>query len=164
MVKLAVLVAVPPGVVTEIVPLLAPAGTVAVIWVAELTVKLALVPLNATVVAPVRVVPVIVTEVPAEPLVGLNPVTVGAGRVTVKLAVLVAVPPGVVTEIVPLLAPAGTVAVIWVAELTVKLALVPLNATVVAPVRVVPVIVTEVPAEPLVGLNPVTVGAGRVTV
>src|SRR3982074_2764347 len=38
---------------------------------------------------------------------------------TVKLLLLVAVPAGVVTLIGPLLAPAGTVALIWVAELTV---------------------------------------------
>jgi hypothetical protein len=34
--------------------------------------------------------------------------------VTVKLSELVAVPPGVMTEIGPVVAPAGTVAVIWV--------------------------------------------------
>ena len=43
---------------------------------------------------------------------------VGAG-ITVKLPGLVAVPPGVVTLMVPVVAPAGTVAVIWVAESTV---------------------------------------------
>jgi hypothetical protein len=37
----------------------------------------------------------------------------------VKLLLLVAVPPGVVTLIGPLLAAAGTVALIWVAEFTV---------------------------------------------
>jgi hypothetical protein len=107
-----VLVAVPPGVVTVIVPLVAPAGTVAAIWVAELTVNVADVPLKATTVAPVKFVPVIVTTVPGVPLDGLKPVMVGAGAaVTVKLVGLVAVPPGVVAEIVPLVAPVGTVAV-----------------------------------------------------
>ena len=47
--------------------------------------KVALVPLKATVVAPVRLVPVIVTAVPALPLVGLKLVIVGVGPVTVKL-------------------------------------------------------------------------------
>ena len=48
---------------------------------------------------------------------------------TVKLAELVAVPPGVFTETCPLVAPVGTVAVICVAELTVKAAVTPLNFT-----------------------------------
>ena len=39
---------------------------------------------------------------------------------TVKFAVLVAVPPGVVTLILPVVAPVGTVAVICVAESTVN--------------------------------------------
>ena len=76
-------------------------------------------PLKATAVAPVRLVPVIVTALPGGPEFGVKPVIVGAGAVTVKVAVLAAVPPGVVTESVPLLAPVGTVAVICVAESTV---------------------------------------------
>ena len=105
-------VAVPPAVVTVIVPIVALFGTVAAICVEELTVKVvALVPLKATDVAPVRLVPVITTLVPTGPLVGLKLVIVGE-PMTVKLLALVAVPPGVVTEIVPVVAPAGTVAVI----------------------------------------------------
>src|SRR5438876_6083075 len=46
--------------------------------VAELTVKLALVPLNVTAVAPVKAVPLIVTLVPTGPLVGVKLVIVGA--------------------------------------------------------------------------------------
>ena len=42
-----------------------------------------------------------------------------AVAVTVKLAVPAAVPPGVVTLTVPLVAPVGTVAVMLVAEFTV---------------------------------------------
>jgi hypothetical protein len=72
-------------------------------------VKLALTPLNATYVAPVRVVPPIVTLVPTGPLAGVKLVIVGAG-ITVKLLALVAVPPGVVTLTSPVVAPAGTVA------------------------------------------------------
>lgn len=53
--------------------------------------------------------------------VGVN---TGGAPTTVKLEALVAVPPGVVTAIVPLLAPAGTVAVICVAEAMLKVALV----------------------------------------
>ena len=65
-----------------------------------------------------KFVPVIVTAVPAAPLVGLKPVIVGVGPETVKLLVLVAVPLGVVTVIAPVLALAGTVVLIWVAEAT----------------------------------------------
>src|SRR2546427_569295 len=77
---------------------------------------------------------------------------------TVKLLALLAVPAEVVTLIGPLEAPAGTVAVIAVAEFTVKLALVPLNSTAEAPVKSVPLIVTLVPTGPLAGVKLVTVG------
>src|SRR5436853_5220832 len=150
--KLAALLAVPPGVVTLIGPLVAPAGTVAVIAVAEFTVKLALVPLNSTAEAPVKLVPLMVTLVPTGPLPGVKLEIVG-GLMTVKLAALLAVPSEVVTLIGPLETPAGTVAVIAVAELTVKLALVPLNSTALAPVKLVPLIVTLVPTGPLLGVK-----------
>jgi hypothetical protein len=65
-----------------------------------------------TEVAPVKFVPVMVTEVTTVPLVGVKLVIVGGGAVTVKLLALVAVPPGVVTLTVPVVAPEGTVAVI----------------------------------------------------
>ena len=71
--------------------------------------KLALTALNVTAVAPVKFVPLIVTLVPSGPLAGVKLVIVGAG-ITVKLLVLVAVPPGVVTLSGPVVAPAGTVA------------------------------------------------------
>ena len=73
------------------------------------------------------------------------------------------VPPGVVTvtSTVPA-APAGEVAVIEVADTTVTpvASAVP-NFTAVAPVRLVPVMVTGVPplVEPVVGLTALTVGA-----
>src|SRR5437016_2261686 len=160
-VKLPALAAVPPAVVTLIGPVVAPSGTVAVIALAEFTVKLALVPLNFTAVAPVRFVPLIVTLVPTAPLVGAKLVIVGGGleTVTVKLPALLAVPPAVVTLTGPVVAPAGTVAVIALAEFTVKFALVPLNCTAVAPVKFVPLIVTLVPTGPLVGAKLVIVGA-----
>jgi hypothetical protein len=72
------------------------------------------------------------------------------------------VPPAVVTVTSTVPVPAGDVAVIEVAELTVKLvALVAPNLTAVAPVNTVPVMVTEVPpaAGPEVGEIDVTVGA-----
>ena len=97
------------------------------------------------------------------PLPAPTVVTVNV-TVTVKLFVLVAVPPGVVTLSGPVVAPVGTVAWIVVAEVTVKLALTPLNVTVVAPVKFVPLIVTLVPTGPLVGVKLVIVGALPITV
>src|SRR3989442_471317 len=149
-VKLPALLAVPPGVATLIGPLEAPAGTVAVIAVAELTVKLALTLLNSTAVAPLKLVPLMVTVVPAPPLVGEKLVIVGGGM-TVKLLALLAVPPAVVTLIGPVEAPLGTVAAIEVDEFTVKPALTPSNRTALAPVKLVPLMVTLVPTPPLAG-------------
>jgi len=107
----AALLALPAGVVTEIGPVVAPAGTVAVICVDELTVKVAVVPLKVTAVAPERFAPVIMTLAVAGPPGGLKPVIVGWAP-TVKGLPLVAVPPDVVTAIGPVVAPEGTVAVI----------------------------------------------------
>ena len=70
----------------------------------------ALVPLNVTAEAPVKFAPLIVTLVPTGPLAGVKLVIVGALAVTVNAAALVAVPPGVVTLMGPLVAPAGTIA------------------------------------------------------
>ena len=50
------------------------------------------------------------TVVPAGPLVGVKALMVGGPGVTVKEAELVAVPAGMITEIGPVVAPAGTVA------------------------------------------------------
>ena len=65
-------------------------------------------PLNLTAVAPLKLVPAIVTLVPTGPLPGVKPVIVGACS-TVKFVALVATPPGVVTLSGPVVAPAGTV-------------------------------------------------------
>ena len=119
--------------------------------------KSAFTPLNCTVAAPAKLNPIIVTVVPTGPLVGEKLLIIGAPT-TVKLLELVAVPKGVVTLIGPVVAPAGTVAVILVLELTVKLEFAPPNATTVAPVKFVPLIVTLVPTEPLVGVKLVIVG------
>lgn len=121
-VKLVALVALPPAVVTATAPVVAPPGTVAVICVGLTTLKDAGVPLNVTELAPSKAEPVRVTEVPTGPEAGRIPEMVGAGM-RVKLAGLAALPPGVVTEMVPVVAPTGTVAVICVAETTLKLAL-----------------------------------------
>jgi hypothetical protein len=156
-VKLPLLVPVPWDVVTLIGPVVVPPGTMVVIWVSLSTVKRkATVPLKATAVAPVKLVPVIVTIVPGTPEPGVKPVIPG---VTVKLVPLVPVPPEVVTLIGPVDAPAGTVTVIWVSLSTVKeVAAVPLKATAVAPVKPVPLIVTPVPVGPELGVKPVIPG------
>ena len=84
------------------------------------------------------------------------------GKITVKSPLLVPVPPAVVTATLLVVAPAGTVAVICVAELTEKLvAAVPPKRTAVAPLKLVPVIVTEAPTGPDAGVKSVTVGAAR---
>ena len=67
-----------------------------------------------------KFVPVSVTDEPTAPDVGEKPEIVGASTVTVKVPLLVPVPPGVVTLHIPDPAPAGTVAVIDVAEFTVN--------------------------------------------
>ena len=78
---------------------------------------------NITAVAPLKMVPVIVTVVPpaADPLVGEMPVTVGAAMyVNLSDAEITLVPEGVVTVISTVPAePPGETAVILVAETTV---------------------------------------------
>ena len=79
-----------------------------------MTVKFAiLTPLNFTAVAPLNLEPLIKTVTPTDPLVGEKEVMAGGiGAVTVKVPVLVAVPTGVVTLILPVVAPCGTMVVI----------------------------------------------------
>jgi len=158
------LVAIPAGVATAIGPVLAPLGTVAVMDVSEVTENVAATPLNVTVMAPVKCAPVIDTVAPAAPLVGVKDEIVGATGggvvVTVNDVPLVPVPPPVVTAIGPPVAPLGTVAVIDVSEPTENVvAAVPLNVTLLAPVKCAPVIDTVVPTGPLVGVNDEMVGA-----
>ena len=152
-------VAVPPGVVTLILPLVPPATT-AVMDVALTTLnEAAAVPPKLTAVAPVKLVPVIVTVAPGTAEVGLNEVIVGTGKY-VNVPDEVAVPPGVVTEMVPLV-PLATTAVMDVALTTLKeAAAVPPKLTAVAPVKLVPVIVTVIPGPAEVGLKDVIVGTG----
>ena len=150
---------------TSTVP--APAGEVAVIWVAELTVNpVAAVAPNVTAVAPENPVPVMVTVVPPArgPALGEIEVTTGAAtKVNWSAADVADPPPGVVTLTSTVPVPACDVAVIDVAEFNVKLAAaVAPNVTAVTPVKLVPVIATVVPPAtgPDVGEIEVTVGAG----
>lgn len=142
----------PNGVATLTVPVVAPTGTLVVISVSETTLKAAVVPLKLTFVAPVRALPVKVTAVPSVPLAGEKELITG-GYVTVKLAALEAVPRGVATLIVPVVAPAGTPVVISVCETTLKVASTPSNVTDWTPLNSVPRIVTGVPTTPLSGVK-----------
>ena len=161
--KFALLVAVPPGVVTVIFPVIALAGTTAVIDVGLETANVIAAPVpNLTDFAPLKAFPVIVTFVPAGPDTGVKEVMAGADvvvAVTVKLAVLVAIPSDVAITIFPVVALAGTTAVTDVALLSViDVVSAPLNVIAVAPVRSLPVIVTFVPGGPLVGAKDIMIG------
>src|SRR5690242_2311417 len=101
-VKLVELLAVPPGVVTEILPVTAPVGTVVVICVSELTVKVAALPANFTVAACRKLVPVRITCVPTGPLGGLKLFRAGA---ILKVCGEVRFPPGSSTVMIPVVEP-----------------------------------------------------------
>ena len=151
------LLATPPT-VTITLPVVAPPGTGAVMLVALQAVGVAAVPLNLTVLAPweaPKLVPVMMTEVPTGPDVGLRLVMLGRGTVTVNVTPLLAVPPTVTTTL-PVVAPVGTGTAMLVALQLVGIAGVPLNVTVLVPwlaPKFVPVIVTEVPTTPEVGFR-----------
>jgi hypothetical protein len=159
------LVAVPPGVVTLIGPLVAPVGTCAVMSVDEMTAKLVSVaPLNLTLVAPMKPVPWMSTLVPTGPLVGVNELIAGAVlHGPVNEDELVLVPPGVPTVIGPAVAAFGTIAWISESEAMVKVAgelpyQALLKVTLVAPVKFEPKMSTVAPAGPQVGVNELIVG------
>ena len=131
--KDAELLAEPVGVVTVILPVAAPAGTVAVTCVSEFTVKVvAATPPKATRFVPVNPEPVITTRVPGGPLLGVKLDIKGRTR---NLLLLVNVPEGVVTVTNPVVAPLGTVAIRKVLEATLKVAGAPLKETAVAPIN-----------------------------
>ncbi len=166
------MVAVPPAVVTA--TLCAPAvpvGVTAVMLVALTTRTLvAALPPTVTLVAPVKLVPVMVIEVPPNvvPDVGLTLVMVGNGTTYVNALLLLAVPPAVVTA--TLLTPAVPAGVLAVTEVldttTIFVAAMPPTVTLVAPVKLVPVMVIEVPPNvvPDVGETLVMVGTGTMYV
>ena len=94
--------------VTLIRPLIAPTGTADVMVVLLTTPKVAGTPLKLTAAAFVKLTPVIVTLVPAAPLVGVNPLMLGGRKKFVALTITPFVVP---TVIGPLVAAGGTVAV-----------------------------------------------------
>jgi hypothetical protein len=102
----AALLETPPLVVTAILPVFAPVGTIAVICVSEFTVKLvAMTPPKVSLEAWVRLTPVMITEVPTRPAAGVKLFTFGK---TLKMALLVRVVDPVVMVTDPVSAPAGT--------------------------------------------------------
>src|SRR3954452_16213032 len=102
---------VPPGVVTATGPVVAALGTTASISMSDTSLNVAAWPPKVTEDAPVKPVPVMVTDVPTGPLSGRNAATTGVGgAVTVKSTRLVPVPPGVVTATGPVVASSGTTA------------------------------------------------------
>ncbi len=161
------LLATPPAVTTTL-PVVAPAGTVATMLVVLQEFTTAALPLKVTlpVVVLVKLIPVIVTSVPAAPEVGLRLEMVGAVSVTVKATPALETPP-VVTTTLPLVAVVGTITTILVAAHLLAAAVAPLKVTVPVVPKLVPVMVTEVPTLPEVGLRLAmagAVGAGVVTV
>jgi hypothetical protein len=139
---------------TTTFPVVAPAGTVTAMLVALQLVTLAEVPLKVTVPLPwldPKLVPVIVTVALTAPVVIDRLEMLGVGR-TVKLTPLLFTPLTRTTTF-PVIAPFGTVATIWPSLQLVEVAAVPLKVTVLsfcAPLKFVPVIVTELPAAPVV--------------
>jgi len=158
-----------PSTVTTTLPVLAPAGTGALIWVLFQLVGVAAVPLNVTVLLPMlwlawKLEPLIVTDAPTAPDVGDKLLIVGVTK-TVKLAPALGTPETVTTTF-PVVAPLGTETVMLVALQQVLHgdAAVPLNFTVLLPCddpKFVPVIVTESPIIPEVGERLVIVGVGN---
>jgi len=105
--KLVELVVVPAGLVTVMGPLVAPVGTMALSWVAEIKLKLAATPLNLTAEVPVKLSPRIVTVAPTPPEVGLKLVMRGR-LMRVKFSVLVEAAKPLKTRTTPVTAVGGT--------------------------------------------------------
>ena len=124
-----------------------------------LTVKAdAFVPPKLTELTSLKFVPVMVTLTPFPALVGVKEVMVGGAGIIVNHA-RDAVPVGDTTVTLPELVPVATVAVMLVAEFTVNdAAATPPKLTAVVPVKLVPVIVTIVPAVPLTGVKEIIEG------
>ena len=158
------LLAAPPTVTTT-EPVVAPEGTGAAMLVLLQLVGVAVTPLNLTVLVPCvapKFEPLIVTDVPTPPDVGERLLIEG---LTVNVIPLLVAPPTVTTT-EPVVAPAGTGAVILVALQLVGVAVTPLNLTVLVPwvaPKLEPLIVTEAPTAPDVGARLVTEGGKGTT-
>jgi hypothetical protein len=158
-----------PLTVTTRQPAVAPEGTDTPMLVALQLVVVAAIPLNVTELCPWVVpkpVPIIVVAVPGGPDEGETDVMTGGGGPTVNTTPLLATPPTVTTTF-PEVAPVGTCVTILDALQVVTVATLPLKVTVLVPwvaPKLAPEIVTDVPAAPVSGERPVTVGAGVVVV
>src|SRR5215470_1615292 len=129
-VKLEPLLCAPPREVTTTFPVVAPAGTVAVMLLALQVLTVAGVPLNVTVPCDVpKFEPAMTTEDPTAPVLGVRLLMLG---VTVNVTPLLAWQL-TVTMTLPLVAPAGTVAVMLLALQLVEVAGVPLKVTELVP-------------------------------
>ena len=155
-----VLLAEPPKVVTLTLPEV-PFATTAEMLVEETTVKeIGADPPKVTEVAPVNPVPEITTVCWVVADAGVKELITGDGRKVNPERE--AVPPGVVTLMLPD-APAATTAVILVVETTLnEVAGVPPKLTAVAPPRSVPVMVTVAPAAAVNGAKEVITGGTSV--
>jgi len=153
-----------PRTVTTTLPLVAPLGTGTTMLVALQLVGVPARPLKVTLLEPwlaPKFAPLTVTDVPSGPDVGLIPEMLGAGT-TVNVIPLLWTPPTVTTT-GPVVAPAGTEVMMLVAFQFETVAEVPLKVTVLVPCvapKLVPVMVSETPAAPLVWLRLVMLGAG----
>src|SRR5687767_11796829 len=154
-------VADPPGVVTEMGPVVAPAGTEVRITGPK-TLTSAATPLNETAVAVFKFSPLMVTSSPGRPRTGENPVMTGGGVAdTVKAVALTALPPDDWTVMGPVVAVAGTVATSELPKNPCEnWATTPLNKTLVTNRRFDPDMVTLELMGPLAGVNPEIVGGG----
>src|SRR5579859_4872183 len=151
-VKLIPLLAFPPTVTTTL-PVVAPEGTGATIFVLLQLVGVAGVPLNVTVLVPCvepKLEPLMVTDVVTDPEVGERLVMT---RNTVKVTPLLATPLTVTTT-APVVAPVGTGTTMLVMLQLVGVAVVPLNFTVLVPwvaPKFEPLMVTDAPTAPAFG-------------
>jgi len=149
-----------------IFPVAAPTGTIAVMLVAVAAVVVAVTSLNLTTLSlrvVLKFVPVIVIVLPTAPLSGLNSVMEGEGS-TMKSEGLSIVIPFNITDIFPVVAPAGTVVVILVVVEVVTVVEVPLNFTwllVGIVLKLVPLIITVAPWAAPVGLKSVITGVAN---
>ena len=147
-----------PPTVTTTLPVVVPFGTGTVMLVALQLVGVATMPLKVTLLVPWLVPkfePMIITDAPMAPEVGLREVILGGITVTANGTPLLASPPTVTTTL-PEVALAGTGTTILVLLQLVGDAAIPLNVTVLVPwvaPKLDPEMLTEVPTGPDVGLR-----------
>jgi hypothetical protein len=135
-------------------PVVTPVGTRATTPVFDQVLLLAVCPLKVTVpaVAP-KLLPVIVTDIPAAPVLGDKEAMTGA---TVNVTPLLTTPPASATTTLPVVAPDGTTAEMPVPVQLETAALAPLNVTPPLPwdePKLLPVMTTEEPTAPEFGVR-----------